>query len=206
MGDIGATPHLDGTDLHIAIVVARFNEDVTKRLLRGAQEVLQSHGVEDPDVYWVPGAFELPVTALALAEKGEHDAIICLGCVVRGETTHCDANEIASVHLDKGIFTIKRTDAKEGWFSSKGVFKFNYGNLANAQLFAFVLERLVGAVRSASSSPLPAFSYASRQRSSLPERKPVSTMTPRATRSPSAARKHASVWVARCAPVETSRS
>jgi F0F1-type ATP synthase assembly protein I len=67
-----------------------------------------------------------------------------LDLCVRGETTHCDANDIASVHLDKGIFTIKRTDAKEGWFSSKGVFKFNYGNLANAQLFAFVVDKLAG--------------------------------------------------------------
>ncbi|TMF90905.1 MAG: 6,7-dimethyl-8-ribityllumazine synthase, partial [Chloroflexi bacterium] len=60
--------------MRIAVVVARFNEDITKRLLRGAQESLQQHGVEESDVYWVPGSLELPVTALALAEKGAHDA------------------------------------------------------------------------------------------------------------------------------------
>ena len=129
MGDIGATPHLDGTDLHIAIVVARFNEDVTKRLLRGAQEVLQSHGVEDPDVYWVPGAFELPVTALALAEKGEHDAIICLGCVIRGETFQFEvvamqsASGLMQVQLDTGVpiaFGVLTTEDKDQALARSG--------------------------------------------------------------------------------------
>lgn len=129
MGDIGATPHLDGTDLHIAIVVARFNEDVTKRLLRGAQEVLQSHGVEDPDVYWVPGALELPVTALALAEKGEHDAIICLGCVVRGETFQFEvvamqsASGLMQVQLDTGVpiaFGVLTTEDKDQALARSG--------------------------------------------------------------------------------------
>jgi len=129
VGDIGATPHLDGTDLHIAIVVARFNEDVTKRLLRGAQEVLQSHGVEDPDVYWVPGALELPVTALALAEKGEHDAIICLGCVVRGETFQFEvvamqsASGLMQVQLDTGVpiaFGVLTTEDKDQALARSG--------------------------------------------------------------------------------------
>jgi hypothetical protein len=63
---------------------------------------------------------------------------------VKGEVTHCDASEVASLHLDKGIFTVKRTDAQEGWFTSKGVFKFNYGNLANAQLFLLLVEDMTG--------------------------------------------------------------
>src|SRR2546423_15461163 len=79
VGEKGTKPDLDGSELRIAIVVARFNEDITKRLLRGAQDALQQRGVQDPDVFWVPGSLELPVTALALAEKGEHDAITCLG-------------------------------------------------------------------------------------------------------------------------------
>ena len=109
MGEKGATPDLDGSDLRIAIVVARFNDDVTKRLLRGAEEALQRHGVEEPDVYWVPGSLELPVTALALAEKGGHDAIVCLGCVIRGETFHFEvvsmqaASGIMQVQLDTGV-------------------------------------------------------------------------------------------------------
>ncbi len=61
-------PDLTGSDLHIAVVVARYNEDVTKRLLRGATGALEERGVVEPDVYWVPGALELPVTALTLAE------------------------------------------------------------------------------------------------------------------------------------------
>jgi 6,7-dimethyl-8-ribityllumazine synthase len=109
VGEKGATPDLDGSELRIAIVVARFNDDVTKRLLSGAQEALQKHTVEEPDVYWVPGSLELPVTALALAEKGEHDAIVCLGCVIRGETFHFEvvamqsASGIMQVQLDTGV-------------------------------------------------------------------------------------------------------
>ena len=109
MGEKGTTPDLDGKELTIAVVVARFNEDVTKRLLRGALQSLEEHGVEDPDVFWVPGSLELPVTALALAEKGQHDSIICLGCIIRGETYHFEvvANETArglmQVQLDTGV-------------------------------------------------------------------------------------------------------
>ena len=109
MGEKGTKPDLDGSDLRIAVVVARFNEDITKRLLRGAQESLQQHGVEESDVYWVPGSLELPVTALALAEKGAHDAIVCLGCVIRGETFHFEvvamqaASGIMQVQLDTGV-------------------------------------------------------------------------------------------------------
>jgi len=109
VGEKGAKPDLDGSDLRIAVVVARFNEDITKRLLRGAQESLQQHGVEESDVYWVPCSLELPVTALALAEKGAHDAIVCLGCVIRGETFHFEvvamqaASGIMQVQLDTGV-------------------------------------------------------------------------------------------------------
>ena len=109
MGEKGATPDLDAADLNIAIVVSRFNEDVTKRLLRGAQETLERRGANDPDVYWVPGSLELPVTALALAEKGGHDAIVCLGAVIRGETFHFEvvamqaAQGLMQVQLDTGV-------------------------------------------------------------------------------------------------------
>jgi 6,7-dimethyl-8-ribityllumazine synthase len=82
----GSTPDLSGADLSIAVIVSRYNEDVSKRLLRGALEALKEHGAEEPDVFWVPGALELPVMALTLAEKGGHDAIVCLGCVIKGET------------------------------------------------------------------------------------------------------------------------
>ena len=111
MGEKGATPDLDGSELRIAIVVSRFNDDVTKRLLRGATEALHKHGVADEeiDVFWVPGSLELPVTALALAEKGEHDAIIALGAVIRGQTFHFEivatqaAQGLMQVQLDTGV-------------------------------------------------------------------------------------------------------
>src|SRR2546430_11345887 len=100
MGEKGEKPDLDGTDLNVAIVVARFNEDISKRLLKGAQDALQLHGVDEPDVYWVPGSLELPVTALALAGKGGHDAIVCLGCVIRGETFHF---EVVAMQAAMGV-------------------------------------------------------------------------------------------------------
>ncbi|HLA93110.1 MAG TPA: 6,7-dimethyl-8-ribityllumazine synthase [Actinomycetota bacterium] len=76
----------------VAVVVARFNEIVTRKLLEGALEGLRVHGVddEDVDVAWVPGAFELPAVARRLAASGTYDAVICLGAVIRGETSHFD--------------------------------------------------------------------------------------------------------------------
>jgi 6,7-dimethyl-8-ribityllumazine synthase len=129
VGEKGAKPDLSGSELNIAVVVARFNEDVSKRLLRGALGALEEHGVEDPDVYWVPGSLELPVTALALAEKGGHDAIVCLGCVIRGETYHFEVVAgqagagVMQVQLDTGVpitFGVLTTDDKEQAFARSG--------------------------------------------------------------------------------------
>jgi 6,7-dimethyl-8-ribityllumazine synthase len=82
-------------DLHargrrFAIAAARFNELVTRKLLEGALAALAAHGVavEDVDVVWVPGAFELPLVARRLARSRTYHAVICLGCVIRGETVH----------------------------------------------------------------------------------------------------------------------
>jgi 6,7-dimethyl-8-ribityllumazine synthase len=73
-----------------AIVVSRFNESVTTRLLDGAISTLKAHGVDDQriDVAWVPGAFEIPAVAGCMAGSGQYAAVICLGAVIRGETTH----------------------------------------------------------------------------------------------------------------------
>ena len=73
-----------------AIVVSRFNQSITSRLLDGAVQTLLAHGVADEaiDVAWVPGAFEIPTAAGRLAAGGRHRAVICLGAVIRGETTH----------------------------------------------------------------------------------------------------------------------
>jgi 6,7-dimethyl-8-ribityllumazine synthase len=100
-----------GQGLSIAIVVSRFNELVTRALLSGAQDGLASHGVEPEgvDVAWVPGSFEIPLTARKLAESGRYQAIVCVGAVIRGETPHFDqvANQassgIARVALDTGV-------------------------------------------------------------------------------------------------------
>ncbi len=83
---------LDAARLRLAVVVSRFNELVTEKLLEGAVETAREHGVAEPnlDVVWVPGAFELPFAARALAESGRYDAIACLGAVIRGETPHFD--------------------------------------------------------------------------------------------------------------------
>jgi 6,7-dimethyl-8-ribityllumazine synthase len=129
LGEKGAKPNLDGSELRIAVVVSRFNEEVTKRLLRGALASLEEHGVEEPDVLWVPGSLELPVTALALAERGNHDAIVCLGCVIRGETYHFEvvANQasagIMQVQLDTGVpvaFGVLTTEDKEQALARSG--------------------------------------------------------------------------------------
>ena len=81
---------MDGHGLRVGVAVARFNDFVTRPLLTGALETLARHGVQDAaiSVAWVPGAFELPVIAKALAQSGRYDAVICLGAVIRGETDH----------------------------------------------------------------------------------------------------------------------
>jgi 6,7-dimethyl-8-ribityllumazine synthase len=73
-----------------AIVVSRYNESITSKLLRGAQETLAAAGVKGDaiDVAWVPGSFEIPIAANRLASSGQYSAVICLGAVIRGETTH----------------------------------------------------------------------------------------------------------------------
>jgi len=83
---------LKGEGLRLALVASRFNEPVTSRLLAGAREALERHGVRDDavDVAWVPGAFELALVARRLAESRRYDAVVCLGAVIRGETPHFD--------------------------------------------------------------------------------------------------------------------
>lgn len=108
----------------LAIVVARFNELVTGKLLDGAVECLRAHGIDEDDllVAWVPGAFELPLVSRRLAASGGFDAVICLGAVVRGETPHFDhvagqaAIGIRTAAEDTGvpvIFGVLTTDTLE---------------------------------------------------------------------------------------------
>ena len=83
---------LIGTGLRVGIVIARFNDLITRSLLEGARDGLRRHGVaaDDVDVAWVPGSFEIPLVARALARSRRYDAILCLGAVIRGATTHDD--------------------------------------------------------------------------------------------------------------------
>ncbi len=90
---------LTGSNLKVAIVVSRFNDFITMRLLDGAKDTLVRHEVDEDniDVALVPGAFEIPLVAKKLAQKGKYDAVITLGCVIRGSTTHYDyvCNEVS---------------------------------------------------------------------------------------------------------------
>ncbi|MBR4696631.1 MAG: 6,7-dimethyl-8-ribityllumazine synthase [Selenomonadaceae bacterium] len=105
---------ITGKGLKFGIVVARFNEFITSKLLGGALDALHRHETrdEDIDVAWVPGSFEIPVVAKKMAESGKYDAVICLGAVIRGSTTHYDyvCNEVskgvAQVNMTTGVPTI----------------------------------------------------------------------------------------------------
>lgn len=98
-------------NIRIGIVAARFNEFITAKLLSGAMDALTRHEVkeEEIDVAWVPGAFEIPLIASKMAKSGNYDAVICLGAVIRGSTTHYDyvcsevSKGIASVSLASGV-------------------------------------------------------------------------------------------------------
>jgi 6,7-dimethyl-8-ribityllumazine synthase len=102
---------LVGTGLRFGIVCGRFNEFITKALLEGAERGLTRHGVasSDIDVAWVPGAYEIPMAAQAMAQSKRYDAVITLGAVIRGATAHFDyvagpcASSIASVQLATGV-------------------------------------------------------------------------------------------------------
>jgi 6,7-dimethyl-8-ribityllumazine synthase len=93
---------LDGRGLAIAIAVSRFNTLITERMLAGAREALFECGVPEEAclVVWVPGSFELPFAARRLAETGRYDAVVCLGCVIKGETDH---NEYINQQVARGI-------------------------------------------------------------------------------------------------------
>ena len=97
--------------IRVGIVAARFNEFITSKLLSGALDTLKRHEVkdEDIDIAWVPGAFEIPLIASKMAHSGSYDAVICLGAVIRGSTTHYDyvcsevSKGIAQVSMASGV-------------------------------------------------------------------------------------------------------
>ncbi|WP_027398188.1 6,7-dimethyl-8-ribityllumazine synthase [Anaerovorax odorimutans] len=103
--------NLVAKDIKIGIVAARFNEFIVSKLIGGALDGLKRHNVEDDNIElaWVPGAFEIPLLAEKMAESGKYDAVICLGAVIRGNTTHYDyvcsevSKGIAQVSLKCGL-------------------------------------------------------------------------------------------------------
>jgi 6,7-dimethyl-8-ribityllumazine synthase len=103
--------NLVGSNLRIGITVSRFNNFITTKLLDGALDALKRHGVDldEVDIFWTPGAFEIPATAKRLAESNRYNAIICIGAVIRGATPHFDfvasesAKGIAQVSFNTGV-------------------------------------------------------------------------------------------------------
>lgn len=104
-----------GNDMKVGIVAARFNEFIVSKLVGGAEDALKRHDVDtenNVDLAWVPGAFEIPVVAQKMAESGKYDAVICLGAVIKGSTSHYDhvcaevSKGVAAVGLKTGVPTI----------------------------------------------------------------------------------------------------
>jgi len=147
---------LDGQGLRVAVVVARFNEFITRRLLDGAVETLARHGVRDEDisVVWVPGSFELPVVAKTLAQSDRYDAIVCLGAVIRGETDHYDmvaghaSRGIGAVGLETGVPTIFGVLTTENMDQAINRAGGKAGNLgSSAAVAAIETARVVQAIK-----------------------------------------------------------
>ena len=124
--------------MKIGIVCARFNEFITSKLLGGAMDALVRHGVADSyvDVAWVPGAFEIPLAAQKMAATGKYDAILCLGAVIKGSTSHYDyvcaevSKGIATVSLSSGLpvlFGVLTTDNIEQAIERAGTKAGNKG-------------------------------------------------------------------------------
>lgn len=139
-------------DAKYAIVVSRFNEFITSKLLGGAVDCLERHGAADENITiaWVPGAIEITLAAKKLAESGNYDAVICLGAVIRGQTSHFDyvcqqiSRGVSQVNFDSGIpaiFGVLTTDTIEQAVERAGTKHGNSG--ANAALSAIEMVDLL---------------------------------------------------------------
>lgn len=99
----------DGSAVRLALLAARFNEHVTSALLDGARVAVEKLGVKESETFWVPGAFELSVAALRLAQSGRFDAVVCMGAIIHHETNHdvyianAAANGILRAGMDTGV-------------------------------------------------------------------------------------------------------
>lgn len=143
---------LDASGLRFALVVSRFNELVTSRLLGGARDALLRHNASEEHLteVWVPGAWELPLAAKALAKSGRYDAIVAMGCVIRGQTSHHihvggeAARGLARVSLDSNVpvgFGVLTTDTLEQAIERAGSKGGNKG--ADAALSAIEMVNLL---------------------------------------------------------------
>ncbi|MBM7542941.1 6,7-dimethyl-8-ribityllumazine synthase [Amphibacillus cookii] len=144
--------NLVGTDLKVGIVVGRFNEFITSKLLSGAEDTLRRHGVQEQNisVAWVPGAFEIPLIAKKMAESGQYDAVITLGTVIRGSTPHFDyvcneaAKGVSQVAMSSGlpvIFGVLTTETIEQAIERAGTKAGNKG--AEAAVSAIEMANLI---------------------------------------------------------------
>lgn len=143
---------LDATGQRFALVVARWNEFITSRLLSGAVDALVRHGADEGALtqVWVPGSWEIPLTAKRLASAGRYQAVICLGCVIRGQTPHFEyvaaevAKGVAHVSLETGVpitFGIITADSLEQAIDRAGTKAGNKG--ADAALAAIEMANLL---------------------------------------------------------------
>ena len=147
---------LVGGGLRVGIVVARFNELITRQLLDGCTTALRRHGVatDDTEIAWVPGSFELGMAALALARTGRVDAVVCLGCVIRGATSHYDhvaaaaTSGVQQASLQTGvpcIFGVITTENQEQAFDRAGIKAGNRG--ADAAVAAIEMATVLQSIR-----------------------------------------------------------
>ena len=146
---------LIATDMKIGIVVSRFNDLITERLLSGALDILRRHGGDENlvEVAYVPGAFEMPLAAKTMAQSGRFAAVICLGCVIKGATDHYDyvcsqaASGVLRAGLDTGvpvIFGVLTTDTLDQALERAGSKAGNKG--ADAMLAAIEMASLMGQI------------------------------------------------------------
>ncbi|MGI8915442.1 MAG: 6,7-dimethyl-8-ribityllumazine synthase [Chloroflexota bacterium] len=148
---------LVGSGLRIGVVVARFNELITSQLLAGCTTALRRHGVAEDavEVTWVPGSFELGTAALALARSGRFDAVICLGCIIRGATSHYDhvaaaaTSGVQQASMQTGVpclFGVVTADNHEQAFDRAGIKAGNRG--ADAAIAAIEMATVLRSITS----------------------------------------------------------
>jgi 6,7-dimethyl-8-ribityllumazine synthase len=146
---------LSGRGKRFGVVVGRFNEFITGKLLDGARDALLRHEVDEAaiDIAWTPGSFEIPLVAKRLAQTGRYDAVICLGAVIRGSTPHFDyvaaevSKGVANVGLDTGvpiIFGVLTTDTIEQAIERAGTKAGNKG--FEAAMSAIEMADLIGRI------------------------------------------------------------